>query len=92
MGRTLFMNKCGTCHSLFKTIVGPKLGGVLDKEEWKDRKKLYAWIRNPGEFMKTEGYLQGLKKEFGTMMQGFPTITDDEIGMILLYIKEGSEQ
>jgi cytochrome c2 len=85
-GKTLFFSKCGSCHKLFGTAVGPQLATALEKEPWTDRTQLYKWIRNPAEFMKTNEYTRELKKTYGSIMQGSPNLTDEEIDAIVEYI------
>lgn len=87
-GKRLFNQKCASCHSLFKTVVGPRLNDIIDNDQWTDRKKLSAWIRNPAAFMKNDPYTQRLKAAYGTMMLGFPDITDGEIDAIVEYIRQ----
>jgi cytochrome c2 len=87
-GKTLFMSKCAVCHHLFKIVQGPALAGVLERGPWADRKQLYEWIRNPEGFMKKSAYTQELKKIYTIPMQPFPSITDEEIDLILAYIEE----
>lgn len=85
-GKTLFVSRCGSCHRLFGNAVGPQLAEALGKEPWTDRKQLYKWIRSPVEFMKTNEYTRELKKTWGSMMQGSPNLTDEEIDAIVEYI------
>ena len=87
-GKTLFMSKCATCHNLFKIILGPPLAGVLERGPWKDRKQLYEWIRNPDGYMKKSAYTQELKKIYTIPMAPSPSLTDEEIDLIITYIKE----
>jgi cytochrome c1 len=67
-------------------MTGPSLGAALQNERWADRKRLYEWIRNPEAFMKKDTYTNELRKQYGSMMQAFPTLTDDEIDAIVNYI------
>ena len=85
------MSKCAVCHGLFKIVQAPPLAGVLERGPWKDRKQLDEWIRNPEGFMKTSAYTQELKKVYKIPMQAFPAITDEEIDLILVYIKEAGD-
>jgi mono/diheme cytochrome c family protein len=86
-GQDIFMRKCASCHALLKNMTGPSLKSAISNEQWSDRKKLYAWIRDPVSFMKNDAYTQRLKKEYGSMMAAFPTITDEEIEAIVEFIK-----
>ena len=86
-GKNLFMSKCASCHTLFKNMTGPGLAGVIERGPWTDRKELYKWIRNPEKYMQTNTYTAELKRQFGTVMQAFPNLTDEEIDLIVEYIK-----
>jgi cytochrome c2 len=85
-GKILFQSKCNSCHLLFKDATGPDLTRITDNDQWSDRKKLYAWIRNPAAFMKNDVYTQQMKERFGSVMTAFPDLTDKEIDAIVEYI------
>ncbi len=85
-GKTLFMSKCASCHSLKQSIVGPALAGFEERGPWADRKKLYEWIRDPVAFMKKDSYTQGLQKQYRSLMTGFPNLADEEIDAICEFI------
>jgi len=86
-GKAIFNQKCATCHSVFKELVGPALGGLEDRGPWGDRKKLYAWIHNPGSFMANDPYTQGLKASHnGVIMTAFPDLKEPEIDAVVSYI------
>lgn len=87
-GKTLFMSKCASCHVLNKDMTGPGLKGFEDRGPWSDQQKLYDWIKNPSVFMQKDDYTKGLKKQYGSMMQAFPGITNEEIDAIVEYIKQ----
>jgi cytochrome c2 len=91
-GKILFMQKCAACHNLFRGGTGPSILRFEDRGPWSDRQSLYAWIRNPAEFMKTNSYARGLKEEYGSMMTSFPDITDEEIDNIVAYINHVRKQ
>lgn len=91
-GKPLFANKCQSCHSIFKELTGPALAGFEDRGPWKDRNKLYEWIRNPSMFMANNSYVQELKKKYGSMMSAFPDITNTEIDFIADYVMEAGKQ
>jgi cytochrome c2 len=71
-GKALFQQNCQNCHALDKQLTGPALRGFLNRGPWGDRQKLYAWIHNPGAFIATDPYTQGLKAQYGVIMQAFP--------------------
>ncbi len=86
-GKAIFNQKCATCHSIFKPLTGPALGGLEERGPWSDRKKLYAWVHNPAGFMASDPYTQGLKTQFnGVIMTGFPDLKEPEIDAIVTYI------
>jgi cytochrome c2 len=89
-GRALFQDNCASCHSVFKDMTGPALIGV--EERIKDKKLLYAWIRNPQAVLKTGNpYFKQLVKRFDNMMMTpFSSLSDDEIEAILDYIERRS--
>lgn len=91
-GKTLFMSRCASCHSLFKDGTGPGLFGFEDRGSWADRNKLYEWIKKPSEFMKKDPYTKELQKQYGSMMTGFLDITRDEVDAIADYIIQAGEQ
>ncbi|MBS1607500.1 MAG: cytochrome c [Bacteroidetes bacterium] len=86
LGKSLFDGKCASCHLIFKNSTGPALMSLEERGPWSDRTELYNWIRNPAKFMSTNGYTKNLKKEFGSMMQAFPDLTNAEINAIVDYI------
>ena len=90
-GKILFMSKCAACHSIFKAMTGPGLLGFEDRGPWHDRNNLYEWIKNPSRFMEKDLYTQNLKKETGSMMQGFPDMTNEEIDAIADFLNYASQ-
>lgn len=89
-GKALFQNNCASCHNVFKDGTGPKLGGVLDKDQYGgDVKKVYNWIRKADVLQSTDPYYMGLKKQYGNaVMTAFPTFKDADIDAIFSYIDE----
>lgn len=87
-GRTLFESNCATCHKVDKDLTGPALKGIEDRV--KDKKLLYAWIRNNNAVLKTgNAYFVKLYKDWNqTPMNTFINLTDEQIGQILAYIRE----
>jgi cytochrome c1 len=67
-------------------MTGPALGGFEERGPWRDRKKLYEWIKNPEAFMKNDSYTKQLKEKFGSIMTAFPALTTEEIDAIAEYI------
>ena len=89
-GRALFLSKCASCHSPFKDITGPKLGGLEERHKWADHKELLAWVNNPGGYMAKDatGYTSKLKAQFGSMMTGFPDLKLEEVTAIVNFINQ----
>jgi len=85
-GKQLFQSHCQTCHSLDKNLTGPALRGFLERGPWADKANLYAWIHNPAGFMAKDPYTQGLKQQFGVIMQAFPDLTTKQIDAIADYV------
>ena len=86
-GKTLFTNKCATCHGVHKAITGPALFGV--EERVPDKAKLHAWIRNNKAVLATgDPYFTSLLKQYGGLaMNQFPELNDGDIDNILAYIR-----
>jgi mono/diheme cytochrome c family protein len=87
-GKALFMSKCASCHVLNKNLTGPGLAGFTERDPWTIKQNVYDWIRNPSAFMEKDRYTRELKKQYGTMMQAFPNLTDKEIDAIVEYIEQ----
>src|SRR5215217_6912922 len=85
-GKSLFQQNCQVCHALDKRLTGPALRGFEARGPWSDRKNLYAWVHNPAGFIAKDPYTQGLKAEYGVIMQAFPDLTDKQIDAIADYI------
>lgn len=86
-GKALFQANCASCHAVGKKLTGPALAGVEERGPWSDRKKLYAWIKNPAGFAKADAYAANLIKEYnGVLMTGFPGLAEAEIDAIVTYV------
>ena len=72
-------------------MTGPGIMGFLDRGPWIDRNNVYEWIRNPFAFMEKNEYTRELKKNFDSMMTGFPELTNEEIDSICDFIKEAGQ-
>ena len=89
-GKNLFLQKCASCHQLFKESTGPALMGFNQRGPWADRDKLHQWIKNPALFMKGDLYTKKLKEKYGSMMNAFPDISKEDVNAIAEYIVESS--
>lgn len=85
-GKAIYMGKCASCHSIWKDMTGPALAGFTERGPWTDRKNVYAWIRNPQQFMQSNEYAQELKTKYNAIMTGFPDLTNEEIDAICEYV------
>ena len=71
-------------------MTGPALKGVEDR--WPDKQKMYAFIRNSTEVIKTDKYAKDLWLKYNqTMMLPHPDLKDEDIRAILDYINSVSE-
>jgi cytochrome c2 len=87
-GKTLFKNKCASCHNkdMKSKMTGPALGGA--QERWGDDVALYSWIRNSAA-MVSKGHPRAVAiyNEFNkSVMTAFPELSDADIANILGYI------
>jgi len=90
VGKSLFKANCKQCHAgdMKTKLTGPALGGT--EERWSDyaQEDLYSWIRN-SQKMIADGHPRAteLWNEYKpTVMNAFPSFTDDDIASILLYV------
>ncbi len=86
-GQQIFQQNCQTCHNLDKDGTGPHLRGVEERGPWGDRANLVKWVHNPGAFIPTTPYTQDLQKTYGSIMPGFPALSEDDIHAIFDWIK-----
>ena len=85
-GKNLFLQKCATCHQLFRESTGPALNGFQYRGSWADRDKLHEWIKNPALYIKSDMYTKQLKEKYVGTMTGFPDISKEEVNTIADYI------
>jgi mono/diheme cytochrome c family protein len=90
-GAQLFRSNCNSCHTLNKPLSGPALKDFHKRGPWSDRKELYAWVKNPVGYMSKDPYTQGLKAQYGMVMQGFPNLSTADIDAIADYLIKASE-
>ncbi len=89
-GESLFKQNCKACHSVQSRVVGPALKNVYDR---KDLPWIYAFVKNPAKVIKSgDEYAVKLFDEYNQIeMTGFPSFSDEEIGSILAYIKDQTD-
>lgn len=85
-GKTIFMSQCASCHQVHKDGTGPALAGLEGRHTWADHNELLKWIHNPTAYMANDTYTQGLKAQFGSMMQAFPSFTLKDVEDVVAYI------
>jgi len=92
-GKTLFKNQCGSCHAknMKSKATGPALGGAV--ERWTADypiEDLYSWIRNSQALVQSgHPRANALYNEWNkSVMTAFPTLTDDNIASVLMYIDD----
>lgn len=89
-GQDLFKQNCTACHALDKQIVGPALGGVVDrlkKEQGLDESWLQKWIKD-NKALRASGdkYANEVFEKFNkTEMTQFPNLSEQDISDILAY-------
>ncbi len=89
-GEKLFKANCTACHALDKQIVGPALGGVVDrlkKEQNLDEAWFQKWIKD-NKALRASGdkYANEVFAKFDkTEMTQFPSLSDQDVKDILEY-------
>ncbi|MGC4128244.1 MAG: c-type cytochrome [Bergeyella sp.] len=89
-GQELFKANCTACHALDKQVVGPALGGVVDRlktEQNLDEAWLHKWIKD-NKALRASGdkYANEVFEKFNkTEMTQFPALSDADIDNILAY-------
>ena len=89
-GEKLFKANCTACHALDKQLVGPALGGVVDKlkkEQNLDTDWIRKWVKD-NKALRASGdkYANEVFAKFNkTEMLAFPNLSDKDIDDILEY-------
>lgn len=89
-GEKLFKANCAACHALDKQLVGPALGGVVDrlkKEQNLEKDWFHKWIKD-NKALRASGdkYANEVFEKFNkTEMTQFPSLSDQDIDDILEY-------
>jgi cytochrome c551/c552 len=87
-GKALFMSKCASCHQVLKPATGPALMNLEERGKWSDHTEILKWTHNPSAYMANDPYTQGLKNQFGSMMQAFPDLTIKDVDAIVSYVNQ----
>lgn len=89
-GEALFKTNCTACHALDKKMIGPALGGVVERlkqDHDLDTDWLHKWIKD-NEALRASGdaYANQVYEEYNkTAMLPFPNLSDQDIDDILAY-------
>ncbi|MCJ8497255.1 c-type cytochrome [Chryseobacterium salipaludis] len=89
-GEKLFKADCAACHALDKQLIGPPLGGVVERlktEQNLETDWLHKWIKNNKELRASgDKYANEVFEKFNQVeMLAFPNLSDQEIDDILEY-------
>lgn len=89
-GEKLFKANCSACHALDKQMVGPALGGVVERlktEQNLDTDWLHKWIKDNEALRKSgDKYANEVFEKFNrTPMTAFPSLSETDINDILEY-------
>jgi mono/diheme cytochrome c family protein len=87
-GRTIFRERCTSCHALDRDLVGPALQPLVPT---KDEAFLIKWIHNAPALIASgdKEAVEASKWNPNAEMTAFPTLTEVQIKSILAYIKAG---
>lgn len=89
-GEKLFKANCTACHTLDKQLVGPALGGVVERlktEQNLDETWLHSWIKD-NKALRASGdkYANEVYEKFNkSEMTPFPNLSEQDINDILEY-------
>lgn len=89
-GKSLFNANCASCHKLDKKAIGPALGDVTAR---RDMEWLHAWIKD-NQSLRASGDKDAVAifEEYnGSVMPGFPNLSDQDVNDILKYTQEGGK-
>ena len=89
-GEKLFNANCTACHALDKQLIGPALGGVVDRlktEQNLDTDWLHKWIKDNKSLRESgDKYALEVYEKFNKVeMTPFPNLSDTDIDDILEY-------
>ena len=89
-GEALFKTNCSACHALDKQMVGPALGGVVDRLKTEQNLGVdwfQKWIRD-NKALRASGdkYANEVFEKFNKVeMTAFPNLTDQDVADLLEY-------
>jgi len=87
-GRTIFKEKCTSCHALDRDLIGPALQTIVPTQS---EAFLIKWINNAPAFIASgdKEAVEASKWNPNADMTAFPTLTPTDIKNILAYVKAG---
>lgn len=85
-GKSLFQNKCASCHHPLKESTGPALKGMdtrVPSKEW-----LYSWVKNSSAMVASgDKYAVEIYEKYKkSVMTSFTDLTNEEIDNIVAYV------
>lgn len=88
-GKTLFENRCASCHGGKEEVAGPPLAWITSR---RDRQWLYAFTRNNAILLwRGDGYSCYLFNRYKAPMPLFKDLSDDDLGNLYNYIAAASK-
>jgi mono/diheme cytochrome c family protein len=86
LGQKIFKANCSPCHSIHQKLVGPALAGVLER---RDSLWVIKMIRNSSQLIASgDPTAAKLFREYnGTQMTSFTSFSEEELRILLEYIK-----
>lgn len=89
-GEQLFKTNCTACHALDKQVIGPALGGVVERlktEQNLDEQWLQKWIKDSKALRESgDKYANEIFEKFNKVeMTAFPALSEQDITDILEY-------
>ncbi|QQR98536.1 MAG: c-type cytochrome [Sphingobacteriales bacterium] len=86
-GMDVFKANCTACHAVDRKVIGPALADVWSR--WDTEENLIAWVKNSQSLIKSgHPYANKIFNDNAkSVMQAFPTLSDDQIKNIFIYVK-----
>lgn len=90
-GAAIFNNNCKACHRMHQKLVGPALAGAVERY---DSLWLTNWIRNSSKMIADGDPLAvALFREYNeTQMTSFTSFTDEEMKLLMEYLRLASNE
>jgi mono/diheme cytochrome c family protein len=86
-GAALFKANCAACHKIEGRLTGPGLGPIVSSET--NDKWLTSWVHNSSALVaaKDPKAVAIFTEYGGTVMPGFPSLSDGDVADILAYVR-----